>query len=185
MKKFSVIVSMYAKQIIVSIFSMGILMSGMSAPAFADVQLTSLRDFRLGTIYPPYSSNLRQTDRVCVYNSSATTYRMSATGLHDVGCIFHLANGSHTIRYRVRWDGPVGAFQTFCAGQAVLFDGAHRIPLCAGVPTSRLARLRIIIRSAWLNPTPPAGTYSDTLLLMIESDAGTSTRHVDISLTIP
>ncbi len=144
-------------------------------------QMTGLRDFNFGTVYPPYSYNLRQTSRVCIYNGSSKTYSITATGLNDRGAIYFLKNGDNEIRYRVRWDGPIGSFRTLNAGQEYNFVGAHQTLLCAGVPSSQKARLRIIIRSAWIDGTPLPGKYTDTLTLRHEASIGT----VQIQLTIP
>jgi spore coat protein U-like protein len=139
-----------------------------SSIVLSDVQITSLQDFNFGTVFPPYSSNERQTDRVCVYNSDGTTYRITASGLHDSGGLFFMSNGSSTVRYRVRWDGPVGSFVTLTAGQPTNFDGAHQVLLCAGVRNNQLARLRIVVNNGYLSPIPQAGTYTDTLTLLLE-----------------
>lgn len=144
------------------------LLTMLAIKAWASVQITNLKDFDFGTVFPPYSGNFVQNDRVCIYNSDATSYRITVTGMHDVGNDPFLASGNNTIRYRVRWDGPVGPFRTLNMGQANDFDGASQTLLCSGVPNNQRPRLRIVIRNSWLSPTPLAGSYSDTLTILLE-----------------
>lgn len=138
-----------------------ILVLGISADVLADVQITDLQDVSFGTVYPPYASNLTDTDNVCVYNSAATTYTITATGLNSVGTVFYLSSVSGTIEYSAEWNDTSG-WTTLDSGVSGNFDGATT-STCTGAEAS----LRITIYSSSLSPVPQADTYTDTLTLLL------------------
>jgi hypothetical protein len=161
-------------QWLVLIFTVCIVPVVFAAPG--DVQVTSLRDYAFGTVTPPIAGNITSTDRVCVHREAPpanTDYRVTATGTNSATA-FRLASGPNQIEYRVRWRGggpnPKPPFVTLTAGVPASFTDASPVALCgAGFPNNQRPRLRVQIIPAFLVPIPLAGTYTDTLQILIDT----------------
>ncbi len=132
------------------------------------LQINNLEDIHFGTVIPD-GSDLEINDRVFIYrDTEGRRYAITISGLHDNGGQFNLSNGTDTIQYTVRWDGPRGSFVTMTPSSKNRFRRTVRVLSCLGEPNNNLARLRIIIPGNALDPIPIAGTYTDTLTILLE-----------------
>ncbi len=143
------------------------LLSLITLSAYGLVQISSLQDFNFGTATLPFSA-LQQTDSICLYNSAnPPNLIVTITGLHDAAGKFQLANGSSRLVYQVKLSNTNDTnYVTFTPGAANLRRGQRNTPLC-GAPINRYANFRITIPAASFNDSLTAGTYTDTLSILI------------------
>jgi hypothetical protein len=134
---------------------------GNTAPPLVDI--TSMSDFNLGTW--DMSSDMTGNDPVCVYNTRATTYRVTATDNSTISPgEFRLENATGTAQlpYTVKWG------ETASPGTTVLQDGVAYSATGANMVSQTCgsgelsANLGITVAAADIQ-TLPAGTYTATV----------------------
>lgn len=142
------------------------------APVFAIiplnlVQISSLQDFNFGAVTLPFST-LQKTDLICLYDSgNPPTINVVMTGLHDTSTNFQLANSSSRLTYNVELSNTNRTnYVTFSPGRAALRRAQNRAPTCNGI-NNLYANLRITVPSTSFSVPLTAGTYTDTLTIMI------------------
>ncbi len=150
-------------------YALGVLLFLVSTCAAASVAISDIKPYDFGMVIPD-GNRERITQTVCIYNSASTKYQITASSPNTQNDRFYMvrSGSSDTIRYRVRWDGPKGRYETLTPNVAQNFNGASTSsPVCAGVSNNKLPKLRIQINGGWLSPTPISGAYSDTLMITV------------------
>ncbi len=131
-----------------------------------DMLIDNLQDFNFGIVVPN-GSDLQADDYICIYTESKKKYKITITGLHDIGSAFYLASGVNTIQYWVKWNDNKSGFEEMKASHTEKFSNAIHTLSCAGSPNGDLAQLRILVKDQNLSSAPP-GVYSDTLTILLE-----------------
>jgi len=125
------------------------------------VQISMLNDVNLGAWS---GSNMTAFEQFCTF-SSTRSYRVTASSAHGVGNRFYMENAGTTLRYVVRWYDSNNFSRNLRNNQAsATFSSNATAVDCGGITNSRV---RIRVRNNWAAATP-AGTYTDTLTLVIE-----------------
>jgi len=125
------------------------------------VQISMLNDVNLGSWA---GANMTAFERFCVFSTTGS-YNVTASSANGVGNRFYLDNAGTTLRYVVRWFDSNNVRQNLRHNQVSnVFSAVTTAPDCNGVTNSRL---RIRVRNNWAGAVP-AGTYSDTLTLLIQ-----------------
>ncbi len=129
------------------------------------VMLTGLNDVNMGTWTG--AGNMTSFEFACTF-SSTTQYRVTATSANGAGQWHRLSNGSGTfLRYLVHWrDSNNFQRRLRHSQESVQFFTDATAITCNGATNTRI---RIRVRSQWL-AAAPAGTYSDTLTLLVRPD---------------
>jgi len=144
------------------------LMLALVAKVYGLVQISNLQDFNFGTATLPFST-LQQTDSICLYNSANNRVWITATGTHDASGNFQLANNTSRIVYQVSVANPgANNFVQLPPGQQQNRTAQTLQATCQGLGTNRFAQLRITIPASSFNNTLTAGSYTDTLTLLLE-----------------
>lgn len=125
------------------------------------VRISMLNDVNLGSWA---GGNMTAFERFCVFSSTGA-YNVTATSANGVGNRFYLDNAGTSLRYVVRWfDSNTGRQNLRNNQTSNTFDAVTTAVDCGGVTNSRL---RIRVRNNWAAAVP-AGTYADTLTLLIQ-----------------
>lgn len=148
----------------VSLYLLAVALLFVPIRGICDMQLSGLQDFDFGDWT---SGGLDRDYPLCVYNSAATTYSITASLQAPLGYPdFTLDdNGSHPITFQVFWSDTTTKSEVAMT-MDIAQDGDHAntsSPTCSGVNN---ANLRVKVASSVLN-TAYAGTYSATLLLTL------------------
>jgi hypothetical protein len=129
----------------------------------AAVQISGLSDFT----FPPSATTPAPIEQTaCVYSTTGA-YTVVATSSHAAGGSFRLNNGASFINYEVNWYGVAsgGTASSLSSGtQSGNQAGADTTSTsCGGGADSRIG----IAIDAVSFTAAPAGTYSDTLTLLV------------------
>lgn len=136
--------------------------SSLSATVTDLVQITDVADITLtaATAADPLAGN----DSVCVYsNASGNLYEVTASSANGSGS-FELSDGSNTMVYTVNWTDSASS-------QVALTEGAQTSSNLAGSASTSCADTKTssvalsVPAATWT--TSPAGTYTDTLTLVV------------------
>lgn len=132
------------------------------------VQVSSLSDITLSPI--DFSSSITGNTSVCIYTNTITplgSYYVTASSAHASSGTFRVANGSQFITYNAYWNTASSPAQNVSLVSSVKTSqqtGGNGVSLtCAGSPN---ANFNIQFSNAQIAGAP-AGTYTDTVTLLI------------------
>lgn len=129
------------------------------------IRLSDLNDFVFGT--QSGSTDLTQTDSVCVYRNSSGSYQVTASGDGTNGA-FTINNGIHSIPFTPQWsDG--GAFQTLAPNAPLINQqNVFQSNIDCNSGTANNANLKIGIASSDMQ-SAPSGNYQGVLNIMVSA----------------
>lgn len=134
------------------------------APGYAEAQLfriTGMSNFSFGTWSG--SNDMVASDTVCIYRSSGTGYRITASG-NGAGNSFLSTGSSTTVAYEVHWKHGGGSFVSLTANNSQTFTGASNSLTCSGVDN---AELQVTFPESNLSAAR-ADSYTGTLSILLE-----------------